>query len=121
MCLTVRQNGEVDSRPILIDFNDGRAIRAAQLMPREARAVAWAARCAHAPRSAGGRYNGSNGKCWYFDGGSQGVHVHTNLVDKTDEYIYHVVGTVSEDIWVRSPNVASKYLMSERHLRRRRS
>lgn len=119
--LTVRQNGDVDSRPILVDFSDGRAIRAAQLMPREARAVAWAARCAHAPRDAGGRYNGSDGNNWYFDGGGQGVHVCTNLADKTDEYIYHVVGTVCEDIWVRSPNVASKYLMSERHLRRRRS
>lgn len=121
LCLTVRKNGEVDSRPILIDFNDGRAVRAAQLMPREARAVAWAARCAHAPRSAGGRYNGSDGKNWYFDGGSQGVHVCTNLADETDEYIYHVVGVVSEDIWVRDARVACKYLMSERHLRRRRS
>lgn len=90
-------------------------------MPREARAVAWAARCAHAPRDAGGRYNGSDGKNWYFDGGSQGVHVCTNLADKTDEYIYHVVGVVSEDIWVRDARVACKYLMSERHLRRSRS
>lgn len=49
------------------------------------------------------------------------MHVCTNLADETDEYIYHVVGVVSEDIWVRDARVACKYLMSERHLRRRRS